>query len=80
MRALEGDSSLEDLQDGVRPGQSTIFGTSPGSTEYSSSTYSADMRKFRQVALGSQEFSGEYGGSSGDSREQARPVQQKYNI
>ncbi|XP_044469297.1 proline-rich receptor-like protein kinase PERK4 [Mangifera indica] len=80
VRALEGDSSLEDLQDGVRPGQSTIFGASPGSTEYSSSTYSADMRKFRQVALGSQEFSGEYGGSSGDSREQARPVQQKYNI
>ncbi|XP_031255087.1 proline-rich receptor-like protein kinase PERK4 [Pistacia vera] len=57
VRALEGDSSLEDLHDGVKPGQSSVFGASMGSTEYSSSSYSADMKKFRQVALGSQEFS-----------------------
>lgn len=39
-----------------------------GSTEYSSSSYFADMKKFRQLALGSQEFSFEYGGSSADYR------------
>ncbi|GAV82932.1 Pkinase_Tyr domain-containing protein [Cephalotus follicularis] len=69
VRALEGESSLEDLNEGVRPGQSSIYGSS-GSSDYSQSSYNADLKKFRQIALTSQEFpSSEYGASSGDSRE-----------
>lgn len=68
VRALEGDSSLEDLNEGVRPGQSSMYGS--GSSDYSQSSYNADMKKFRQMALSSQEFpSSEYGASSGESRE-----------
>lgn len=75
MRALEGDSSLDDLNDGVRPGQSSAFSASNTSTEYSATSYNADMKKFRQLALGSQDFaSSDYGGSS-DSREIPTPKQ-----
>lgn len=77
MRALEGDSSLEDLNDGTRPGHSSVYGVgSNATTEYSASSYQADMEKFRKLALGSQEFtSGEMGGtSSGDSRELRIPA------
>lgn len=55
VRALEGDVSLEALNEGVKPGQSTFFNSS-GSSDYDNSSYSADMRKFRQMALGSTEF------------------------
>ncbi|KAL6012341.1 hypothetical protein ACLOJK_002828 [Asimina triloba] len=69
MRALEGDVSLQDLNDGVKPGQSSQFG-SHGSGDYDTAMYNADMMQFRKVALasqgfGSSEFSGhssEYGG------------------
>ncbi|XP_077233306.1 proline-rich receptor-like protein kinase PERK15 [Tasmannia lanceolata] len=55
-RALEGDSSLEDLNEGVKPGQSTPFGSN-GSSDYDTgSSYTSDMRKFRKMALGSGEF------------------------
>ncbi|KAK9228137.1 hypothetical protein WN944_021085 [Citrus x changshan-huyou] len=75
VRALEGDSSLDDLNDGVRPGQSSAFSASNTSTEYSATSYNADMKKFRQLALGSQDFaSSDYGGSS-DSREIPTPKQ-----
>ncbi|KAE8735870.1 Proline-rich receptor-like protein kinase PERK5 [Hibiscus syriacus] len=71
VRILEGDSSLDDLNDGTKPGQSTIFGASG---EYSSSAYNADMQRFRQLALGSQEFSSsEYGTSSGENSREVRP-------
>ena len=61
VRALEGDSSLDDLNEGVKPGQSSIYSSSTG-TDYSNNSYNADMKKFRQIALSSQEMggSGEY--------------------
>ncbi|KAF8405210.1 hypothetical protein HHK36_010110 [Tetracentron sinense] len=65
VRALEGDVSLEVLNDGVKPGQSSVFSNSNGSSEYDSSSYSSDMKKFKKMALPSQEFgSSEYGATS----------------
>ncbi|KAJ4714431.1 Receptor-like kinase [Melia azedarach] len=79
VRALEGDSSLEDLHDGVKPGQSSIY-SSNTSTDYSANSYNADMKKFRQLALGSQEFaSSDYGGST-DSREINTPMAEKHKF
>ncbi|KAI4295534.1 hypothetical protein L6164_035573 [Bauhinia variegata] len=64
VRALEGDVSLDDLSEGgVKPGQSTVFGTGP-SGEYDASTYSADMQKFRKLAFDSSCDSSELGGTS----------------
>ncbi|KAF8405209.1 hypothetical protein HHK36_010109 [Tetracentron sinense] len=64
VRALEGDVSLEVLNDGVKPGQSSVFSSSNGSSEYDSSSYNSDMKKFKKMALPSQEFSSEYGATS----------------
>lgn len=75
-RALDGDSSLDDLDDG-KAGQGTNLN---GSTQsYGTGAYNADMIKFRQMVMSSQEFlSSEYGGgmneyaqssTSGDSRD-----------
>ncbi|WCJ24886.1 Protein kinase superfamily protein [Euphorbia peplus] len=74
VRALEGDVSLDDLNEGTKPGQSSIFTSSSGSTDYDASSYNADLKKFRQVALSSQEFvSSEHGTSSNDSQELMSP-------
>lgn len=74
VRALEGDSSLEDLNEGVKPGQSSIF-NSTTTSEYSQSSYNADMKKFRQMALGSQEFpSSEFAGSSSSDSHELRQL------
>ncbi|KAG2315883.1 hypothetical protein Bca52824_019005 [Brassica carinata] len=64
VRALEGDASLEDLNE-VKPGQSSHLGRG-SSSDYDSSTYSADMRKFRKVAMDSHEYgaSSVYGNTS----------------
>lgn len=60
MRALDGDSSLEDLTDGTKNG---IFGSS-GTSEYDTAAYNADMIKFREM-IANQEFnSSEYGATS----------------
>ncbi|KAG0483878.1 hypothetical protein HPP92_011962 [Vanilla planifolia] len=59
VRALEGDVSLEDLNEGMRPGQSMLF--SSGS-DYDSDLYASNMRKIRRVALASPEYSGDYSG------------------
>lgn len=59
VRALEGDVSLEDLNEGMRPGQSTLF--SSGS-DYDSDLYASNMRRGRRVALASPEYSGDYSG------------------
>ncbi|KAM7253490.1 hypothetical protein ACFE04_021644 [Oxalis oulophora] len=65
VRALEGDMNLADLNEGVKPGQSTIFSSSAGSSDYDASSYSTDMKKFRKLALDSQEInSSEYGATS----------------
>ncbi|XP_010249724.1 PREDICTED: proline-rich receptor-like protein kinase PERK1 [Nelumbo nucifera] len=77
VRALEGDVSLADLNEGIRPGHSTVYG-SYGSSDYDTMQYNEDMKKFRKMALGSQEYASsgyseptsEYGlypsGSSGE--------------
>ncbi|KAF5197270.1 Receptor-like kinase [Thalictrum thalictroides] len=63
VRALEGDVSLEALNEGVRSGHFS----SNGSTDYDTATYNADMKKFRSMALNSQEYpSSEYGGHTSD--------------
>ncbi|KAG6775778.1 hypothetical protein POTOM_019273 [Populus tomentosa] len=67
-RALEGDVLLDDLNEGTKPGQSSVFSGSNGSADYDASSYNADMKRFRQVALNSQEFgSNELGTSSNES-------------
>ncbi|XP_070030563.1 proline-rich receptor-like protein kinase PERK1 [Nicotiana sylvestris] len=55
VRALEGDMSLSDLNEGIRPGHSTVY-SSYGSSDYDASQYSDDMKKFRKLALASQEY------------------------
>ncbi|XP_040999745.1 proline-rich receptor-like protein kinase PERK4 [Juglans microcarpa x Juglans regia] len=79
VRALEGDISLlEDLNDGVKPGQSSVFNPN-GSSEYDTAAYNTDMKKFRKIALSSQEFaSGEYGMSSNEFREGNGTNQKNY--
>ncbi|XP_057964692.1 proline-rich receptor-like protein kinase PERK4 [Malania oleifera] len=89
VRALEGDALLEDLNDGVKPGQSSMY-SSNGSSDYDTSAYNADMKKFRKVALTSQEYTSsdfgatsEYGlnpsSSSGDSQELTQTWSHKNN-
>ena len=64
VRALEGDVSLEDLNEGVKPGQSSYFGSVSEGCEASGS-YSANMKKIRKTALNSQDYaSSEYGATS----------------
>ncbi|XP_022740012.1 proline-rich receptor-like protein kinase PERK4 [Durio zibethinus] len=82
VRALEGDSSLDDLNEGIKPGQSSIY-SSGASTDYSNSSYNADMMKFRQIVLSSQEYraSSEYGTSISDHSQEIAPAgTEKHNI
>ncbi|KAF2607476.1 hypothetical protein F2Q68_00043388 [Brassica cretica] len=68
VRILEGDASLDDLNDGVKPGQGSYMGSSggDGSSDYETGTYGAEMKKFRKVTLDSRDYaaSSEYGGTS----------------
>ncbi|XP_023769964.1 proline-rich receptor-like protein kinase PERK1 [Lactuca sativa] len=58
VRALEGDVSLSDLDEGIRPGHSSVYN---GSSDYDTAQYNEDMVKFRKMALGTQEYaSSEY--------------------
>ncbi|PKA63477.1 Proline-rich receptor-like protein kinase PERK1 [Apostasia shenzhenica] len=61
VRALEGDASIEDLNEGVKPGHSSVYG-SYTSSDYDTMQYNEDMKKFRKMALASQDC-----GSSGYS-------------
>ncbi|WZZ09477.1 hypothetical protein YC2023_095398 [Brassica napus] len=62
VRALEGDMSIEDLSEGGRAAQNTHLSPGTGSSEYDTRSYSADMKKFRKLALESKEYqTGEYG-------------------
>ncbi|KAL4319343.1 hypothetical protein GQ457_18G000830 [Hibiscus cannabinus] len=54
VRALEGESSLSDLNEGMRPGQSNLY-SSYGSSDFDASQYNEDMKRFKR-ALGSQEY------------------------
>lgn len=78
VHALEGESSLSDLNEGIRPGHSSVY-SSYGSSDYDTAQYNEDLKKFRKMALASQEYgsefseqTSEYGlypsGSSGDGQ------------
>ncbi|KAK4393660.1 Proline-rich receptor-like protein kinase PERK5 [Sesamum angolense] len=72
VRALEGDSSLEDLNEGGKAGQTTLASTNSNVTKsavtheiYDTGAYNADMMRFRQMIMPSQEYnSSEYGATS----------------
>ncbi|KAJ8755719.1 hypothetical protein K2173_024263 [Erythroxylum novogranatense] len=55
VRALEGNIPLDELSDGILPGQSMAF-SSHGSSDYSSSQYKEDLKNFKKIALESQEL------------------------
>lgn len=55
VRAFEGNLSLDDLTEGVTPGHSTIYSLD-GSSDYSSTQYKEDLKKFKKMALESQTF------------------------
>ncbi|KAK4360550.1 hypothetical protein RND71_019502 [Anisodus tanguticus] len=65
VRALEGNSSLEDLNDSAKPGKTPSFAASSTSgvtSSYDTGMYNADMMKFRKMILPTQEFnSSEHG-------------------
>ncbi|CAN6303343.1 unnamed protein product [Urochloa humidicola] len=62
VRALEGDMSLEDLNEGVRPGQSMAFGTATPTSSYKASSapgqYTSDMERIRRAPMAIPEYSG----------------------
>ena len=65
VRALEDDVSLDELNGAMRPGQGSRFTLTSDSNDYDSSSYSADMKKFRKLALDSQEYeSSNFGNTS----------------
>ncbi|KAL6226455.1 hypothetical protein ACLB2K_000417 [Fragaria x ananassa] len=68
VRALEGDVSLSDLNEGIRPGHSSLY-SSHGSSDFDSRPYDTKQRNLdlinhRKMALESQEYgaSSEYSG------------------
>ncbi|XP_022721429.1 proline-rich receptor-like protein kinase PERK15 [Durio zibethinus] len=66
VRALEGNISLDDLNEGIAPGHSRVF-SSYESSDYSSTQYREDMKKFRKMALESQELdSSEHSGHTSE--------------
>lgn len=67
VRALEGDVSLADLNEGIKPGHSTMY-SSHESSDYDTVQYKEDMKKFRKMALGTQEYgaSSEYSAATSE--------------
>ncbi|KAL7259953.1 hypothetical protein ACSBR1_005756 [Camellia fascicularis] len=55
VRAFEGDVSLSDLNEGIKPGHNTVY-SSRGISDYDTSQYNEDMKKFRKMALGTREY------------------------
>ncbi|CAH2036478.1 unnamed protein product [Thlaspi arvense] len=55
VRALEGNISLDDLTEGVAPGDSTMYSLD-GSSDYSSTQYKEDLKRFKKMALESKTF------------------------
>ncbi|XP_062177045.1 proline-rich receptor-like protein kinase PERK4 [Alnus glutinosa] len=94
VRALEGDVSIEDFKERVKPGrQSSNFSSSTATgSEYDAGSYGANMKKFRNMAVvdgnecGSSEYEGtsEYGlnpsstSSSDHSQEMGRKASEKH--
>lgn len=85
---MEGNLSPDELNEGVIPGQSIVY-SSYGSTQYSTREYKEDMKKFRKLALESQEQdqgtsensepSGEFGlhqsASSGEGQQTTQDIE-----
>ncbi|KAK4477713.1 hypothetical protein RD792_016964 [Penstemon davidsonii] len=92
VRSLEGASSLDDLNEGVKPGQSAAYNPNGNSNIYDTRAYDADMMKFRKMVMSSsEEFnSSEYGAtseyglnqssSSSDSKEIAKTAAPKQKL
>ncbi|CAL5400280.1 unnamed protein product [Camellia sinensis] len=55
VRAFEGDISLSDLNEAIKPGHNTVY-SSHGSSDYDTNQYNEDMKKFRKMALGTKEY------------------------
>ncbi|XP_048605515.1 proline-rich receptor-like protein kinase PERK1 [Brassica napus] len=68
VRGLEGNVSLSDLNEGIRPGDSNKYSSYGGSTDYDSRQYNDEMKKVRKMALGTQGYNttGEYSNSTSD--------------
>ena len=47
---MEGNLSLDELNEGIRPGHSSAF-DSFGSADYDNGQYKEDLKKFRKMAL-----------------------------
>ncbi|XP_015166250.1 proline-rich receptor-like protein kinase PERK4 [Solanum tuberosum] len=73
VRALEGDVSLDDLNEGMKKSPSTAMFGSSESSEYDGGSY--DLKKFKKSGMSSQEFTssehgtGEFVHSGGESQE-----------
>ncbi|CAN8270542.1 unnamed protein product [Cochlearia groenlandica] len=63
VRALEGNVSLSDLNEGMRPGHSNVHSSQGGSTDFDTNRYREDMNKFRTMATQEYNASGEYSSS-----------------
>lgn len=72
VRILEGDVSLDDLKDGIKPGQNVAYNSSSSSDQYDTMQYNADMQKFRKAVFSN---SDEFGTSSGSSGEVSQKQQ-----
>lgn len=60
---MEGDVSLDDLNEGIKAAQSSNFSSS--GSENGGSSYITDMKKFKKMASASNEYgSSEYGATS----------------
>nr|GLL26330.1 proline-rich receptor-like protein kinase PERK4 [Ipomoea trifida] len=69
MHTLEGNSSLESLNGNPKAVQSAVVGSGANDSRlYDTSAYNADMMKFREMVMASQEYSSsEYGGNAGEN-------------
>ncbi|KAL3844841.1 hypothetical protein ACJIZ3_002244 [Penstemon smallii] len=91
VRALDGASSLEDFNEGMKPIPSAAHNRNANTDVYDTRAYDADMMKFRKMVMTSQEYnSSEYGAtseyglnpsssSSSDSREMDKASPKKQN-
>ncbi|VYS48858.1 unnamed protein product [Arabidopsis thaliana] len=67
VRAFEGNISIDDLTEGSAPGHSTIYSLD-GSSDYSSTQYKEDLKKFKKMAFESKTFgSSECSGLTSDN-------------
>lgn len=75
VRAFEGNISLDDLTEGVTQGHNTVYSLDE-SSDYSSTRYKEDLKKFEKMALESQTFaSSECSGlTTSDNGQNSEPI------